>query len=266
MFKPVSTAILCAIALCSTPLIGQEADLTLDQIIEKHIAASGGAEKINAVQTMKASGTASLMGGQMEAPVTVVVKRPSSMRLEVSVQGKSIIQAFDGTTAWNLIPFTSPDPQKSNEEDTQSIKEDADFVGGPLFDYKTKGSTVELIGKEDVDGSPAYKLKVTKKSGNVQYIFLDAQTFLTMRTTGKRKQMGQELDLEINHGNYKPVNGVMIPFNIDQKNAGKSVMNFTLEKVEMNMPVDDAIFRMPEKPKEEQPAKPSDKDKAPEKP
>lgn len=266
MFKPVSTAILCVIALSSVPLIGQEADLTLDQIIQKHIDAEGGADKINAVQTMKASGTASLMGGQIEAPVTVVVKRPSSMRLEISVQGKSIVTAFDGTTAWNIIPFTSPDPQKSNEEDTQAIKDDSDFVGGPLFDYKAKGNTVELIGKEDVEGSPAYKIKVTRKSGNVQYLYLDAQNFLTMRTSGKRKQMGQELDLEINHGNYKPVNGVMVPFSIDQKNAGKSIMHFTMEKVEMDVPVDDAIFRMPEKPKEEPPAKAPEKDKAPEKP
>jgi outer membrane lipoprotein-sorting protein len=261
MFKPISTAILCAIALSSVPLIGQEAGLTLDQIIQKHIDAEGGADKINAVQTMKATGTASLMGGQLEAPITVVVKRPSSMRLEMSIQGKSLIQAFDGTTAWMINPLMgSADPQKSNDEDTQSMKEDSDFVGGPLYDYKTKGNTVELIGKEDVEGSPAYKIKVTKKSGNVQNVYLDAQTFLTIRTTGRRKQMGQELDLEINHGNYKPVNGVMVPFSIDQKNAGKSMMNFTLEKVEMNVPADDSIFSMPEKPK------PTDKDKSPEKP
>jgi len=260
MFKPVSTAILCAIALGSIPLIGQEADLTLDQIVQKHIDAQGGADKINAVQTMKVTGTASLMGGQIDAPLTVIIKRPSSMRMELSVQGKSLVQAFDGTTAWMINPFMgSPDPQKSNDEDTQSVKEDADFVGGPLFDYKAKGSTVELLGKEDVEGSPAYKIKVTKKSGNVQYVYLDAQTFLAMRTSGKRKQMGQELDLETSHGNYKAVNGVMVPFSIDQKNAGKAIMQFTVEKVEVNVPADDSIFRMPEKPKEEQPAIPAGK-------
>jgi len=139
----------------------------------------------------KATGTASLMGGQMEAPVTVVIKRPSSMRMEMSVQGKSLIQAFDGTTAWMINPFMgSSDPQKSNDEDTQAMKDDSDFVGGPLFDYKAKGSTVELIGKEDVEGSPAYKMKVTRKSGNVQCVFVEAQTFLAMRTSGKRRANG----------------------------------------------------------------------------
>jgi hypothetical protein len=140
------------------------------------------------------------------------------------------------------------------------MKEDSDFVGGPLFDYKTKGSTVELIGKEDVEGSPAYKIKVTRKSGNVQYVFVDSQTFLAMRTSGRRKQMGQELDLETNLGNFKPVNGLMVPFSMDQKNKGTSIMHLTIEKVEMNVPADDSIFSMPEKPK------PTDKDKSPEKP
>jgi len=119
---------------------------------------------------------------------------------------------------------------------------------------------VELIGKEDVDGSPAYKLKITRKGGSVEYSYLDAQTFLTVRSTSKRVQMGQDLELESNLGNYKPVNGVMMPFSIDQKNAGKPLMQFTIEKYEVNIPADDTLFRMPEKPKEEAPKdKPSAK-------
>lgn len=267
MLKPVLTAMLCVIALFFVPAIGQDTDLSLDQIVQKHIAATGGADKINAVQAMKATGTASLMGGQMEAPITLVTKRPNLMRLEMNVQGKSFIQAFDGTTAWMINPFTGPgDPQKSNDEDTKAMKEDTDFVGGPLFDYKAKGSTAELLGKEDVEGSSAYKIKVTRKSGNVQYVYLDAQTFLIMKTSGKRKQMGQEFDLETSLGNYKPMNGLMMPFRIDQKNAGKPMMQLTLEKVEMNPSTDDSVFQMPEKPKEEKPAKAPDKEKAPEKP
>lgn len=261
MFKQFLTAVSCGIALCCIPLIGQETDLTLDQIIQKHIEAQGGVDKINAVQTVKATGTASLMGGQVEAPMTLVLKRPTSMRLDLNVQGKSIVQAFDGATAWMIMPFMgSGDPQKMSEEDTKAVKDDSDFVGGPLFDYKAKGSAVELLGKEDVDGSSAYKIKVTRSSGTVQYVYLDAQTFLTMRSSGKRKQMGQELDLDVNVGNYKAVNGVMVPFSMEQKSSGKTMSQFTLEKIEMNVPTDDSIFRMPEKPKEEKPAK------APEKP
>jgi hypothetical protein len=262
MFKPIVTAILCLPALCLFPASAQETELTLDQIIQKHTDAAGGADKLKAIQSVKASGNASLMGGQMEAPVTMVMKRPNSMRLDMTVQGKSFIQAFDGTTAWTINPFMgSNDAQKSNDEDTKTAREHTDFVEGPLVDYKSKGHTVELIGKEDVEGSPAYKLKITRKGGSVEYAYLDAQTFLTIRSTSKRVQMGQDLDLESNLGNYKPVNGVMMPFSIDQKNAGKPLMQLTVEKYEVNIPADDSLFRMPEKPKEEAP-----KDKPPVKP
>ena len=263
MLKPALTLVLCAIALFSLPLIGQDTDLTLDQIVQKHIDAEGGAAKINAIETMKASGNASLMGGQMEAPITIVTKRPNLMRLDMSVQGKGFIQAFDGTTSWMVNPFMGADPQKANDEDTKAMKEDTDFVGGPLFDYKAKGTAVELMGKEDVEGSSAYKFKVTRKSGTVQYVYVDTQTFLIMKTSGKRKQQGQELDLQTSLGNYKAVNGVMIPFSIEQKNAGQSMMQLTLEKVEVNVPAPESAFQMPETPKET--PKPADK-KTPEKP
>jgi outer membrane lipoprotein-sorting protein len=180
------------------------------------------------------------------------IKRPSSMRMEMSVQGKSFIQAFDGTTAWMVNPFMgSPDPQKSNDEDTQQAKDDSDFIDGSLVDYKTKGNTVELMGKEDVEGTAAYKLKITKKSGSIEYEFLDAQTFLQLRSSGKRKQGGQEAEYESTPSNYKPVNGVMMPYSLSQKVNGSPMMDLTIEKFEVNTTIDDAIFQLPEKPKEE---------------
>ncbi len=182
MFKPFAAAILSLPVLWVLPMHAQD-DLTLDQVIQKHTDAQGGADKLKALTTVKATGNASLMGGQIEAPITMVMKRPNSMRMEMTVQGQSFVQAFDGTTSWTINPFMgSPEPQKSSEEDAATAREDSDFIDGPLFDYKSKGNTVELLGKEDVDGSPAYKIKVTKKSGNVSYIYLDAKTFLDIRS------------------------------------------------------------------------------------
>lgn len=267
MFKVISTAFLCLSALCSAGLNAQGTGLTLDQVVQKHIDAQGGTEKINAIQTMKATGNASLMGGQVEAPLTMIMKRPNSMRMEMSVQGQSLVQAFDGTTGWMINPFIgSNEAQKSSDEDNKTMKDDTDFIGGPLYDYKAKGSTLQLIGKEDLDGTPVYKVRVDRKSGTAMYVYIDAQTFLVIRSAGRRRQMGQDLDLETTLGNYKQVNGVMMPFTIDQKNQGQPLMHYTIDKVEVNVPTDDSMFRMPEKPKEKAEPKPSEKEKSPEKP
>ena len=233
-------------------MAAQTADLTVDQIVQKHTEALGGADKLKAIQTVKATGKASLMGGQLETPVVMQAKRPTSVRMEMTIQGKSFVQAFDGTTAWTINPYgASPDPQKSGEEDTKAARDDADFIDGALVEYKAKGNTVELLGKEDADGTQAYKLKVTKKSGTVEYDYLDAQTFLPLKSTGTRKQMGQEFDFESRPSNFKPVNGVLMPFSLEQKVSGKPMMQLTLEKIEANVPMDDSLFRLPDKPKEE---------------
>ncbi len=252
MFRFLAAAILCVPAFLSIPAFAQDAELTVDQIVEKHTQAVGGVDKLKAIQTVTVTGKAVLMGGQLEAPIVMKVKRPASMRTDVSVQDKTVVQAFDGSTAWMINPFMGgPDAQKSNDEDTQQARDDSDFIDGSLVDYKAKGNTVELMGKEDVDGTPAYKLKITKKSGSIEYEYLDAQTFLAIKSSGKRKQMGQEIDYESMPGNYKPVNGVMMPYSLSQKMNGKAAMDLTIEKIEVNMPIDDAIFHMPEKPKEE---------------
>ena len=132
-----------------------------------------------------------------------------------------------------------------SEEDTRIARDNADFVEGSLVNYQAKGTSVELLGQEAVDGVPAYKLKVTKKGGTVQYVYLDATTFLPIKTTGRRKQMGQEVDFESMPGNYRAVHGVMIPFTVRQKLNGKDAMEVTVINVDINTPIDDSVFRMP---------------------
>jgi len=246
MFRSLATAMLFIPTLALIPAAAQEADLTVDQIIEKHAQALGGADKLKAIQTETMTGKAVFMGGQMEAPIIMKVKRPGSMRVEISIQGKTIVQAFDGTTAWSINPMMGgDDPQKSNDEETQQARDDSSVIDGDLVDYKAKGNTVELMGKEDVEGTSAYKLKVTKKSGTIDYQFLDAQTFLPILSKSKRKIMGQEADTESTTSNYKPVNGVMMPYSITQKMNGNPFMELTVEKIEVNTPIDDSVFQMP---------------------
>ena len=237
------------VALLSASAVAQETPLSADQIVQKHIAALGGAEKLSAIQNVTMTGQASLMNGQVQAPVTIRAKRPLFMRLEMTVQGQTFVQAFDGKTAWTMNPFLgSPDPRKSSDEETRAARDDADFIDGSLVDYKTKGNAVELAGKEDLNGGPAYKLKVTRNSGSVEYVYIDATTFLPLKSSGTRKQQDREIAYESFPGVFKPVNGVLMPFSLNQKMNGQSIMELTVEKVEVNTPMDDALFQLPDKP------------------
>jgi len=232
-----------ALLLSATPV---EAPLTADQIVQKHVEALGGMAKLNAIQTLVVTGKASILG-QTEAPLTIQVKRPNQLRLEIDFQGRKIVQAFDGVTAWTLNPMIGAEPKQSSEEDTRAAQESSDFIGGNLVDYKSKGNSVALVDKEEIEGAAVFKLKIVKKNGSVEYDYLDGKSFLPVKTEGRRRQLGQEILYESKIANYKPVEGVLMPFSLTQLVNGRLAMEITVEKMEANVPLDGAVFKMPER-------------------
>jgi len=231
---------------------------TVDDLIKKNIDAHGGIQKLKAVKSMKATGKITPQG--LEIPITLQQKRPGMVRMDATFQGKSMVQAYDGTTAWKIDPFQgNPDPEKVAGDDLKDLEEQAD-LDGPLVDYKQKGHTVELIGKEDMEGTPVYKLKLTLKNGDVRNIYIDAENYLELKVTSKRKTPGGEVDIDQFLGNYKSVNGMMFAFSIDTRINGQSVNTITLDKIELDSAIDEAVFKMPAKP----PEKPKAEEKKPE--
>ena len=216
---------------------------TADDVIAKYVTARGGMDKIKSIQSLEMKIKANQ--GGLEFPGKLDLKRPEKMRLEMTIQGKTMVQAYDGKTAWMIMPFLgSPDPQVMSADDAKDVVEQAD-MDGPIVDYKAKGHQVELIGKEDVDGSPAYKLKVTLKNGDISYVYIDAETGLEVKETSKRKQQGSEIEVDSYMTNFKPIDGVLFPFMIENKVAGKSVGQFTVDDIKANVPFEDAMFVMP---------------------
>ncbi len=188
---------------------------TVDEILAKHFETMGGLEKIKALNSMRVTGTMT-MGPGMEAPITLERKRPGKRRIEFTVQGMTGVQAFDGEKGWSVMPFMGKkDPEPSTDEDNKEAQDDADFDGA-LVDWKTKGHTVELVGKEPVEGADTYKLKITKKNGNIEYQYLDAETYLLVRNEGKVKRRGTEIEGESTFSDYKDVQGYMMPFTMEQ--------------------------------------------------
>jgi len=219
---------------------------TADEIVSNNIKAMGGKEKIAAVKTVKMTGNLDL-GPDMKAPFTILLKDGKKFRFEMEIQGMKMVQALDGDSGWYIQPWSGKtDPERMSPEEVKAAKDQADF-NGPLFDYKAKGNTVEFIGKEDMEGTDTYKLKVTKKSCDVSYIYLDASTNLQLKETAKHKFKDKEVEAASLSSNYKSVDGLMFPFSMEERGSddasqGQS-MNF--DKIELNPAIDDSIFKMP---------------------
>lgn len=207
---------------------------TADELIEKNIQAKGGREKIQAIKSLRMTGKMT-MGQGMEAPITLELARPDKMRMEFTVQGMTGVQTYDGKEAWAVMPFMGKtDPEPIAGKQLETMQEQADF-DGLLMDYASKGHQVELAGKEDVEGTPAWKLKVTKKNGDVGHYWLDAETFLEIKAAGKTNVNGQEIEGESWFGNYKEVGGVIFAHSVENKAVGMpGGMVLTFDTIEVN--------------------------------
>ena len=244
MFRKTLTCGLAALSLAALPLAAEEA-LTADQVIAKNLEARGGAEKIAALKSAKVTGKM-MMGPGMEAPFTMEWKRPDKVRMEFTIQGMAGIQAYDGTTAWMLMPFMGQTaPEKMPEQQAKDVIDQADFEG-PLVGYRDKGHQVEYLGTEEIEGTPAHKLKMTKKNGDVEYHFLDAEASLEIMVKTSREMNGQPFEFQAGFGDYKEVGGLVMPHSIEITAAGAPASQvITMEKIELNPEIADDRFTMP---------------------
>ena len=220
---------------------------TVDELVAKNIEAKGGAGALNNLQTLRLTGKLLVpVQGQIELTFRQVKKRPDEVRTEASLQGMTQIEAYDGKEGWKVSPFFGrKDPERMSTDDVKALVEDTE-MGGPLADWKAKGSTVEYLGTEDVDGTPAHKLKVVRKNGDVSFVYLDPDHFLEIRIVTERVRHGAHEEVEIDLGDYEQAGGVFVPTSIDIGRKGAPDKQQTIiDKVEANMPFDDAIFHFP---------------------
>jgi len=218
---------------------------TAEELVEKNIQAKGGMEKIKAIKSVRMSGKFE-GGGGFTARVSQENVRPNLVRETFSLQGMTAVQAYDGSTGWQIQPFMGhKDPELMGEDDLRDLQLDADF-DGPLVDYKEKGNTVEFLGHDVVDGDDALRLKVTLKNGDIVYYYLDPDTFLEIRKETQQFIRGSVRERAFEMGSYKPVNGVMYPFSLSQgSKSNPREQTTSVEKMEANVAIDNSDFALP---------------------
>ena len=219
---------------------------TVDELVSKNVEAKGGANALQTLQSLRLTGKLLVNQGQIELAYLETKKRPDEVRTEASLQGMTQIQAYDGKEGWRVSPFFGrKDPERMSADDVKALVEDAE-IDGPLVDWKAKGSSVEYLGTEDVDGTPAHKLKVVRKNGDVSFVYLDPDHFLEIRVVTQRMRHGAYEEVETDLGDYEKAGGVFVPTSIYSGRKGApDKQQIIIDKVEANLPVDDSIFHFP---------------------
>jgi len=238
-------AFICAL-VASESFAQDKSQPTVDELVAKNIEAKGGASALRGLGTLRLSGKLLVQEGQIQLAFMQVKKRPDDVRTEASLQGMTQIEAYDGKEGWRVSPFFGRrDPERMSADDVKALVEDAE-MDGPLVDWQAKGNAVEYLGTEDVDGTPAHKLKVTRKNGDVSFVYLDPDHFLEIRVLTQRVRHGAQEEVETDLGDYEKAGGVFVPTSIEFGRKGDpDKQRIIIDKVEANVPVDDTIFHFP---------------------
>ncbi len=221
---------------------------TVDEIIARFVKTVGGAEKIQSIRTLRRVGKFTGDDG-FEAVVVVESSRPNKVREEFSIQGMTGVNAYDGANGWKIDPFGGKkDPESLSEEEMRSIVEDSDF-DEPLINYQQKGNKVELVGMDQIEGTDVYKLKVTLKSGDTRYYYMDTDSYVPIKYETKRIIRGTPQETETTLGDYKQVGGWYLPFSLETRQKGSSgSQKITFDRIEFNVPIDSTRYNRPKPP------------------
>jgi hypothetical protein len=246
----VHKSLLLSAVLCLTAF-GLQAQ-TADEILNKYFENIGGKDKWKAVKSIKTSGK--IKQGPAEFPFVQLQGEGGKQKTSFTFQGKEMTQpAFDGTTGWSTN-FMTMKAEKMEAEDSENLKREAGDFPDPFLDYAQKGYSVTLEGKEKVEGTECFKLKLTKKPTlvdgkeveNVVYYFVDTENYvpLVMKSTIKKGQ-AKGATSETIYSDYQEVNGLYFPFSIAQKFNGQIAVTIVVEKVEIGVPLNDKDFAFP---------------------
>lgn len=221
---------------------GISATQTVDDIVARNLDARGGVERLRAIDTVKI--TAKLTSQGMELPMTSWAKRPNLIRRDTKFQNQTIVLAFDGSRVWGIDPLAGPGaPLEITGPQADMMREEAEF-DSLFLDYRDKGHTIDLIGRETLEGRDVHHLRVERKNGQVQHYYLDAASGLEVRIVTILEQGGMTAEIANDLADYREIDGLRVPFRMKQSLNGTPRAQVTLENVEFNVPIDHDFFRM----------------------
>jgi hypothetical protein len=257
--------------------------LSTQEIVDKYVAARGGLQAWHALQSISYNGKMEVGYGnsaarssqyvsnavlsqkarerrirqqiaegtpkaaQVQLPFVFEMKRPNKSRVEIEFEGKTAVQVYDGQSGWLMRPYLNRNDWEPFSPDQARMQAAEPGLDGLLLDSASQGTKVDFESMEPVEGHPAYKLKLTLKSGEVRQVWIDAKSFLDVKIEGTPRRMdGRMHAVFVYQRDFRSVQGVTVPFVLETAVDGYPDRHqMVIEKVALNPKLDDAVFAKP---------------------
>ncbi|MGH2647362.1 MAG: outer membrane lipoprotein-sorting protein [Ginsengibacter sp.] len=217
---------------------------TVDDIIDQYITARGGKDNLTSIKSIYFEGTRQMMGNEVEVKVTKVDGKLNRVDFEIGGNtGYTIITPDKG---WTYLPMRSDKAEEIPADRLKNMQDQLD-IAGPLIDYAAKGYKATLLGKDTINSKEAWKIQLTNGAGKDETFYIDTKTNLliqtrqTMQGNGRNNNGPNEVITDFS--DYKDVNGVMFPQTVTTEGTGMGSGSMTFEKIEINQPVDEKLYK-----------------------
>lgn len=217
---------------------------TADEVINKYMDARGGKDKIKAIQSVYMEGSRQMMGN--EIPVKVTIVNGKLFRTDFELSGQNYYSIITPTGGWSLTP-RSPSVETIPADRLKTMQGQLD-IAGALVDYASKGNKVELVGKSTLNGVDVNNIKLTQADGKTISYAFDAKTNLLVESKNTVSGMGQggkvaDREVITDYSDYKVFDGILFPQTIANPGTGQGGGSTTFDKIELNKPVDESMFK-----------------------
>jgi outer membrane lipoprotein-sorting protein len=226
---------------------------TADEILAKYFENTGGLAKWKELQGIKMA--AKVNQGGLEIPLVIVQMKDGRQMTSITFQGKEIKQGvYDGTSLWSTN-FMTMKAEKSDAETLEIFKSSLGDFPDPFLNYKERGYQVELLGKETIDGSETFKIKLTKKpimvdgkpTDNIAFYYFDTENYVPLMSESEvRVGPNKGVIAQTKMSDYQEVGGFLFPFSLTEGAKGGPGQGITITSIEVNPKVDAAAFTFPE--------------------
>jgi hypothetical protein len=241
---------LTALLLGSVAMPGAAQDA--QSLVAKNLEARGGGAALAAIKSIHFEGR-TIFPGDFELTykeTRAQIGGLAEARVDLGLQGLDVVQSYDGHGAWRINPFQGrKDPERMSADEARSLA-DAALIEGPLLAARSDGSRVDYLGRDDFDGTLAYKLKVNQNDGDEFVYWLDPDTFLEIKVDETRRIRGAEQTTETELGDYEKIAGVYFPMSVESWSQGSPTQRqrVIIASGAANPPVSAALFAEPRGP------------------
>ncbi len=210
-----------------------------------HLEAIGGAERIAELKSLRATGQ--VVSGDKRVRFTMTAARPNRIRVETEAGGRTLVQGSDGEEpAWEFDTGTWPPQYRAMAPATaKTFVADAEF-DDPLVAGAERGYTFDFAGEMKVDGQTFLRVLVTKKLASTFSVVIDPRTyFIVMRIEHRESAGGQKAQVVTHYGDFRPVDGVLLPHQVAVAVNGKVTQRTSIERIDANPELAEDTFRRP---------------------